>query len=123
MSTADPSAVATSRIAAARADVEARFRALSAQVEGLAEQQALTTHDDEHDPDGVTIAFERAQLLGLLAGAREEIAALDRAESRLAAGTYGRCLSCGSAIPDARLEALPGAEMCLDCAGKSRRRR
>ena len=114
---------AASRIAAARADAEARVTSLAAQVEGLAEQQALTTHDDEHDPEGVTIAFERAQLLGLLAGAQEEIAALARARSRLVTGTYGRCLGCGSAIAAPRLEALPGAEMCLDCAEKSRRRR
>jgi DnaK suppressor protein len=118
-----PSTVAASRIAAARADVEARRAALAAQVQGLAEQQALTTHDDEHDPEGVTIAFERAQLLGLLAGAQEESAALERAESRLVAGTYGRCLSCGAAIPEPRLEALPGAETCLDCAGSRRGRR
>ncbi len=115
--------VAASRIAAARADAEVRSAALAAQVEGLAEQQALTTHDDEHDPEGVTIGFERAQLLGLLSAARAEITALDRAEFRLDAGTYGRCLSCGSAIPDPRLEALPGVESCLDCVGKSRRRR
>jgi DnaK suppressor protein len=111
------------RIATARADAATRSASLTAQVEALAEQQALTTHDDEHDPEGVTIGFERAQILGLLAGAREEIAALDRAASRLGAGTYGRCLDCGREIPGARLEALPAAEACLDCAGKSRRRR
>ena len=119
----DGTQVAASRIAAARADAEARFAWLAAQIEGLAEQQALTTHDDEHDPEGVTIAYERAQLLGLLAGAQDEIAALDRARSRLVTDTYGRCLSCGTIIPDPRLEALPGAEMCLDCVGRTRRRR
>jgi RNA polymerase-binding transcription factor DksA len=111
------------RIAAARANATTRSAALAAQVEALAEQQALTTHDDEHDPEGVTIGFERAQILGLLAGAREEVAALDRAASRLAAGTYGRCLECGREIPAARLEALPAAETCLTCAGKPRRHR
>ena len=119
----DGARIAAERIAAARADVVSRSASLTAQVAGLAEQQALTTHDDEHDPEGVTIAFERAQLLGLLAGAQEEIAALDRAASRLVAGTYGRCLTCGSAIPDPRLEALPGVETCLGCAGRPRRRR
>ena len=83
-------AVAASRIASARAEAESRSEALSVQIEALAEQQALTTHDDEHDPEGVTIAFERAQLLGLRAGARKEISALDRATSRLRAGNYGR---------------------------------
>ena len=115
-------AVAASRIASARAEAEARSAALSVQIEELAEQQAHTTHDDEHDPEGLTIGFERAQLLGLLAGARREISALDRAASRLRAGIYGRCLNCGYEIPDARLEALPAAETCLNCAAKSRRR-
>ena len=59
------------------------------------------------------IAFERAQLLGLRAGARKEISALDRATSRLRAGAYGHCVNCGYVIPDARLEALPAAETCL----------
>ena len=112
-----------SRIASARADAQARTAALSAQVEALAEQQALTTHDDEHDPEGVTIGFERAQLLGLLSGARADVAALDRATSRLDAGTYGRCLTCGNEIPEPRLEALPATETCVDCAGTARRRR
>lgn len=111
------------RIDAARADATTRSAALAAQIDGLAEQQALTTHDDEHDPEGVTIGFERAQILGLLAGAREEIAALDRAAARLRQGTYGRCLRCGREISEVRLDALPAAETCLDCAGQPRRRR
>lgn len=116
-------AVDASRIAAARAEATARAAALAVQVEELAAQQALTTHDDEHDPEGVTIGFERAQVLGLLAGARAEISALDRAASRLRAGAYGRCRDCGHGIPDARLEALPATETCVSCAGRSRRRR
>ncbi|WP_433507651.1 TraR/DksA family transcriptional regulator [Pseudonocardia halophobica] len=111
------------RIADARAAAVARAAALEVQVEALAEQQALTTHDDEHDPEGVTIGFERAQLLGLLRGARDEIAALDRAADRLREGTYGRCAHCGTAIPDVRLEALPATDTCLTCADLRRRRR
>ena len=45
-------AVTASRIASARAEAEARPKTLSVQIEALAEQQALTTHDDEHDPKG-----------------------------------------------------------------------
>lgn len=120
---ASADAVASARIASARAGAQARSAGLSLQIDALAEQQALTTHDDEHDPEGVTIGFERAQLQGLLAGAREEMAALDRAASRVRAGTYGRCVQCGNAIPDVRLEALPAVETCLSCAGGARRRR
>ncbi|MCE0762748.1 TraR/DksA C4-type zinc finger protein [Pseudonocardia kujensis] len=122
MASADPPPAAE-RIAAARAEAIARAAALEVQVAALAEQQALTTHDDEHDPEGVTIGFERAQLLGLLGGARDEIAALDRAAERLREGRYGDCADCGAAIPDVRLEALPAAETCLACADLRRGRR
>jgi len=112
----DPGArLATERTAAVQ-----RVAALTAQVAVLAEQQALTTHDDEHDPEGVTIGFERAQLLGLLAGSRRDLDAIERAAKRLEAGTYGRCLRCGEPIPAERLEALPAAETCLACASRRR---
>jgi DnaK suppressor protein len=41
---------------------------------------------------------------------REELAAVDRAEARLAAGTYGLSIESGEPIPDERLEAVPAAE-------------
>ncbi|MBW0117801.1 TraR/DksA family transcriptional regulator [Pseudonocardia abyssalis] len=109
------------RLVAERATTVERAAALARQVEGLAEQQAHTTHDDEHDPEGVTIGFERAQLQGLLAGAHNEIEALDRAAARLDAGTYGRCLRCGGTIAPERLDALPAAESCIACATTRRR--
>lgn len=44
----------------------------------------------------------------------EELAALERAEARLASGTYGLSVESGRPIPDARLEALPLAERTVD---------
>jgi DnaK suppressor protein len=114
-----PSDPAT-RLATERSAAVERQAALTAQIAVLAEQQALTTHDDEHDPEGVTIGFERAQLLGLLAGTRRDLDALERAAQRLAAGTYGRCLRCGKPIPAERLDALPAAETCLACTSRRR---
>ncbi|AEA22743.1 TraR/DksA family transcriptional regulator [Pseudonocardia benzenivorans] len=110
------------RLAAGRADTEARIAGLTRQVAALADEQALTTHDDEHDPEGVTIGFERAQLQGLLAGALRDLEAVERAERRLADGTYGRCARCGGPIPPERLDALPAAETCVACASARRRR-
>ena len=115
-----PAPEPAARLAAERAAIAERVAALAAQVDALAEQQALTTHDDEHDPEGVTIGFERAQLLALLAGARRDLDAVERAAQRLAEGTYGRCLRCGEPIPAERLEALPAAETCLACASRRR---
>lgn len=47
-------------------------------------------------------------------GLRTRLAAIDRAEARLAAGTYGRSVRSGAAIPDERLEADPAAELTVE---------
>jgi RNA polymerase-binding transcription factor len=53
------------------------------------------------------------------ASLRERLAALDRAEQRLAAGNYGRSIRSGTPIPDARLEADPTAELTVEEANAS----
>ncbi|HET9141946.1 TraR/DksA family transcriptional regulator [Actinophytocola sp.] len=85
------------------------------------EASSWTAHDDEHDPEGVTVAFERAQVAGLLAVATEELEALDAAVARIDAGTYGVCQRCGQPIAPERLEALPAATTCIRCATGKRR--
>lgn len=72
--------------------------------------------DDEHDPEGATIAFERAQTAALLARTEHRIAELDRALERVAAGTYGTCVVCGRPVGADRLEARPDATTCIGCA-------
>jgi DnaK suppressor protein len=47
---------------------------------------------------------------GLAQSLRQELAAVERAETRLAAGTYGLSIESGQPIPDERLEAIPTAE-------------
>jgi DnaK suppressor protein len=51
---------------------------------------------------------------GLADDLREQLAAVERAEARLAAGTYGLSIESGEPIPDERLEALPTAERTAD---------
>jgi DnaK suppressor protein len=51
---------------------------------------------------------------GRLADLRSELAAVERAEARLQAGTYGISVVSGTPIPDARLEVLPTAERTVD---------
>jgi RNA polymerase-binding transcription factor DksA len=72
--------------------------------------------DDEHDPEGSTIAFERAQNAALLADAVRARTRLEEALDRLAAGSYGACQRCGGPIAAARLAARPDAETCITCA-------
>jgi DnaK suppressor protein len=66
---------------------------------------------DEYDPANLASDLYQDELdEGLADGLREQLAALERAEARLAAGTYGLSIESGEPIPDERLEALPTAE-------------
>lgn len=56
---------------------------LMRQWDGIVEASALTIHDDEHDPEGATIAFERAQVEAMLRRARVDLDDLDRAAKRI----------------------------------------
>jgi len=69
--------------------------------------------DDEHDPEGQTIAYERAQLSALIQGAQERLASIEAATIRLQQGTYGICEVCHQPIPAARLDARPTARTCV----------
>lgn len=72
--------------------------------------------DDEHDPEGNTIAWERQQVAALLDEMRLTLAEIDAAEQRLADGRYGICTRCGHEIAAERLHALPATATCVDCA-------
>ena len=70
---------------------------------------------DELDPGNLASDLYQDELdEGLGDDFREELAALERAEARLAAGTYGLSIESGRPIPDERLEAIPTAERTVD---------
>ena len=83
--------------------------------DSIVEASASSNADDEHDPEGATVAFERAQVLALLAQSRTRLDEIDRAIQRCEQGGYGICESCGEAIPAERLVARPSARSCLRC--------
>ena len=74
--------------------------------------------DDEHDPEGATIAYERARTSALVEQAQAHLAAVDAAVLQLDDGSYGRCVSCGGRISAERLEARPVAVTCITCAAR-----
>ena len=53
----------------------------------------------------------------------QALRAIESAQSRMDAGTFGRCTSCGNPIPIARLEARPAAERCISCEERFERTR
>ena len=72
------------------------------------------SHLDQHPADEGTDAFEAERDEAVADALREELAAIERAERRLAEGTYGISIQSGEAIPDARLEVVPWAERTIE---------
>jgi DnaK suppressor protein len=70
---------------------------------------------DVADPANLAADLYQDELdLGQADDLRDELAAVERAEARLAAGTYGLSIESGKPIPDERLEALPAAERTVE---------
>ncbi|HOT81517.1 MAG TPA: TraR/DksA C4-type zinc finger protein [Microthrixaceae bacterium] len=89
---------------------------LRAAFEDIVDAAADVATDDEHDPEGHTIAFERQQQAALLRETEAQIDEVDRALERMGAGSYGRCETCGAPIPAERLDAVPATRFCVTCA-------
>ena len=112
---------AEARLLADRRTAVERLRRLRSDFGGIVEASRDSNADDEHDPEGATIAFERSQVDALLRQAEHQLEEVDAATRRLDAGTYGVCEICGGPIGDDRLGARPTARVCIDCASRARR--
>jgi len=87
-------------------------------------EQAITELEEEgpeelaeqHEPGdrGSEDLYQQEFDAGLAEDLAAQLAALERAEARLAAGTYGFSTESGEPIPDGRLEALPTAELTVE---------
>ena len=102
------------------ADAEA-IRALAdlgAEIGSITAARQDANSDDEHDPEGTTLAYERSQADALRRAAELRRAEIADAVARLNAGRYGRCARCGRLIADGRLEARPWAGLCVADAAR-----
>ncbi len=108
------------RLEADRAQALRRLDALSEDFAGVVAASRDTNADDEHDPEGATIAFERSQVDALVIATRRHLEEIDAALVRVDAGSYGTCERCGRPIVAGRLEARPTARTCVSCAGTRR---
>lgn len=106
------------RLSAERAAAAARLAALEWEFTILVESASQANTDDEHDPEGPTVAFERQHVAALAGQTRERIAEIDAALARVADGTYGSCEHCGRPIGAERLAARPAAKLCVTCAAR-----
>lgn len=104
---------AAARLLAERDEVNARLTNMTTDLESLFAASQDSNADDEHDPEGQTIAYERSQLSSLIDRAHAHLSRIDASMAQLADGGYGRCEVCGEPIPAARLEARPTARTCV----------
>lgn len=95
-------------LAGERARIERAIAGLSAAWREAAAQQ------DEPGEGGSEALYEKEFDAGLAEELAEQLAAVERAEERLAAGSYGLSVQSGRPIPDERLEALPTADRTVD---------
>jgi DnaK suppressor protein len=102
-------------------DIDRARELLAAERERIARELARIRHEDDSEPadefDPANLASDLYQSEldeGRADDLREQLAALERAEARLAAGTYGLSIQSGQPIPDERLEAVPTAELTAD---------
>ncbi|GAB3165104.1 TraR/DksA family transcriptional regulator [Amycolatopsis sp. NPDC004378] len=109
---------ATELIENARAETTRLATALARQRAEIVAASEFSSADDEHDPEGATIAFEREQVQALLRQAQDELAALAKAAERVRAGVYEVCERCGGPIAEDRLTALPATRICIACANR-----
>lgn len=114
-------AAARERLLAERATAQAQLAELIAGVAAIVAASEGCNNDDEHDPEGSTIAFERAQTQALGDGMRRRLAEIDDALARVTGGRYGLCVACGRPIGAERLDARPSADRCVRCATRTRR--
>ncbi|WP_372729136.1 TraR/DksA family transcriptional regulator [Nocardioides sp.] len=107
---------ARQRLEHARAEALGRLANLTGDYDAVVAASRDTNADDEHDPEGATIAFERSQIGALVRDTRAQLAEIDAAVRRLDDSTYGVCERCRGEIGEGRLEARPMARTCIGCA-------
>jgi RNA polymerase-binding transcription factor DksA len=114
----DQAAAARAALGANRARTLSRIAALEREQAAIIEAARAANTDDEHDPEGATIAYEREHAAALAGQARRQLAEIDAALVRLTDGSYGTCTRCGGAIAAGRLAARPAAATCIRCASR-----
>jgi DnaK suppressor protein len=113
-----PGETAREVLAAERASTSERLSGLEREFAGIVDSSGTAGTDDEHDPEGATLAFERQHVAALAGQAREHLAQIDAALRKLQNGRYDVCSTCGQPIGAERLAARPVALTCVRCAGR-----
>jgi DnaK suppressor protein len=102
-----------------RAVLESERHALVAQLAELGHGEGSGLDYDSNFADSSQVTAERGEAEALAVTLRESLDVVDRALAKWDEGTFGVCEACGRPISEARLEAMPTATRCIDCASRS----
>jgi DnaK suppressor protein len=98
---------------------------LRASLRGIAEASlAGSAETTSASPDSADLAseiIEQDVAVSLLGNAADTLDQIESALQRIEDGCYGRCAECQTRIPSARLEAIPYATCCVECASRRER--
>jgi DnaK suppressor protein len=107
--------VARERLEQLLADVDRSIATLEAESGGPSSSQRSDV--DTADPGtALSDADREAAAIETLVLQRKHVT---EALARVEAGSYGKCIECGTALPEERLEARPEAARCVDCQARS----
>lgn len=103
-----------------REQLEVEYKRLNNELAQLANNASSAEERREGSPFGkreeeATETLELEKRLALENRIRQEMAKVEHAQDKIKQGTYGLCDHCGKPINPERLEALPQANLCLDC--------
>jgi RNA polymerase-binding protein DksA len=105
-------------------DAAGRRAVLTAERERLTSELAAMGIDratfDDGFADSGQVTAERGEVDALVGSLRETLSDIDNALTKIDAGTYGICERCGRPIGEDRLEAMPAARLCIECASARR---
>jgi RNA polymerase-binding protein DksA len=99
-----------------RTRVVAAIENLKNENPGTVEDETGDETYDQHPADVATAMHDRELDYGITENEQQLLEEMDAALQRIEDGTYGICTNCGKPIPPERLEALPWAQLCIDCA-------
>lgn len=85
-------------------------------------EKLVETLESGDDVDIASDTIDRTLLNSLGEADQRRLTMIDRALDRISQNIYGKCLICGKDIPEARLEALPYAALCVECQAKEERK-
>lgn len=116
--------MAETNLPALREDLQRRRRQILRTTRRAdAEIDALRSADrDPEYEEGAQLEHEQYTLARLGEAQRREVAQIDAAIARIDAGEYGMCVECGQEIDPRRLQALPYATLCTECAARAEQR-